>query len=108
MKTADQEFLNCAPFWTSLEIFWTGEQIDSWKLTFFTNSANPSVPVDACDNLISLNSHTYSLWNRGCFALKPLQLSPDQKVLDVQFFWQPFYKHDGNIDLSSIPLSQRV
>jgi hypothetical protein len=52
----------------------------------------------------------YREWNKGLFALKPLNLSPDKKELTVQFFWQPPYNHKRNtdhVDLLMEPLSSK-
>ena len=84
-------------FWDLLSIFWTKEHIQRWRQAVFTDSATPDTGVDSCTNILCLcpNAHTY--WNEGLFALKPLNLSPDNKELKVQFFWQPRYKHNpGN------------
>jgi hypothetical protein len=46
------------------------------------------------------------MWNRGLFALKPLKLANDRKLV-VQFFWQPQYDHKlgDRVDLLKEPLS---
>src|SRR4051794_37310728 len=71
------------------------------------DSENPDVGVERCFNLISLSPNAHDMWNRGLFALKPLELSPDRKKLIVQFFWQVpgGYKINSRIDLLTEPAS---
>jgi hypothetical protein len=47
------------------------------------------------------------MWNKGLFALKPLELSPDHKKLTVQFFWQVpgGYQIKSRINLLTEPAS---
>jgi hypothetical protein len=49
------------------------------------------------------------MWNRGLFALKPLELSRDRKKLTVQFFWQVpgNYEMGSRIDLLTEPTSSK-
>ena|SRR2546423_7297033 len=84
-------------FWRSLSVFWGKDQINKWKNTIFPNG----VGVGSCFNLISLSSLAHEMWNKGLFALKPLNLSRNRKTLTVQFFWQVpgNYKIDSEVDL---------
>jgi hypothetical protein len=86
-------------FWQSLAIFWGEDQINKWKNTIFPDGVG--VGVGGCFNLITLSSDAHDMWNRGLFAFKPLELSPDRKTLTVQFFWQipGKYKIDSEVDL---------
>jgi HNH endonuclease len=94
-------------FWSLLWAFWPEDQIERWHKTVFPDPEKPNSGIEACLNLICLSPDAHDLWNRGLFALKPLELSPDKKELNAQFFWQPRYDHrigDG-IDLLKEPLS---
>jgi len=93
-------------FWRSLSIFWNQDRIEKWKTTIFRGSGNG---VERCFNLISLALHAHDMWNRGVFALKPLELSSDRKRLTIQFFWQVpgNYNVDSRIDLLTEPTSSR-
>jgi hypothetical protein len=86
-----------ADFWESLYIFWDEGKVNKWKNTIFPDG----VGVESCFNLISLSSIAHEMWNKGLFALKPLELSHNRKRLTVQFFWQvpSNYEIDGKIDL---------
>src|SRR4051812_21840840 len=75
-------------FWTSLRVFWDKDRINKWKTTIFPDAENPDIGVERCFNLISLSPNAHDMWNKGVFALKPLELSDDRKMLTVQFFWQ--------------------
>src|SRR5437763_1421022 len=92
-------------FWDLLRLFWEREQIAKWRSTIFPDSQNSG--VERCFNLISLVSHAHEMWNRGLFALKPLELSRDRKKLTVQFFWQVpgNYEMGSRIDLLTEPTS---
>src|SRR3954451_18217848 len=94
-------------FWRLLRLFWDKNRVEKWKSTIFPNSQHPDVGVERCFNLISLAPHAHDMWNRGLFALKPLELSPDRKTLTVQFFWQvpSSYKIKSRIDLLTEPAS---
>ena len=78
-----------------------------WENTIFSNPKCPGVGIESCFNSISLRRDAHDLWNRGLFALKPLELSPNRKRLTVQFFWQVRGKHTtkDRIDLLTEPTS---
>ncbi|KIX04100.1 uncharacterized protein Z518_07653 [Rhinocladiella mackenziei CBS 650.93] len=96
-------------FWQSLRLFWDRDRIDKWKSTIFQDPQNPYTGIDKCFNLLSLSSETHNMWNKGIFALKPLQLSSDRKTLTVQLFWQvpTKYEIDSRIDLLTEPKSTK-
>ena len=87
-------------------MFWDKDRIIKWKSTIFQDPQNPDTGVEACFNLISLNSYAHDMWGKGVFALKPLALSNDHKELTVQFFWQPQsnYKPNNHVDLLTEPI----
>jgi hypothetical protein len=84
--------------WEHVSLFWDKDRISKWKNTIFLDSQNP---VERCFNLISLSPDAHDTWNKGLFALKPLELSPDRKRLIVQFCWQVpgNYEIDSKVDL---------
>jgi len=94
-------------FWRLLRIFWDKDRVEKWKRTIFPNPQNPDVGVESCFNLISLTPTAHDMWNKGLFALKPLELSRNRKKLTVQFFWQVpgGYKIKSRIDLLTEPVS---
>jgi hypothetical protein len=95
--------------WEHLALFWDGDRINTWKNKIFPNSQSPDIGVENCFNLISLSLDAHDEWNKGLFALKPLELSHDQKSLTVQFFWQVpgNYQRDSKIDLLTEPSSSK-
>ena len=107
--------LQNAPFWASLNLYWTDEQIALWQksavtnlahFNAFTNLAQPAAPINFCGQMIALDPLAHVLWYRGLFALKPIRISHDQRELEVQFFWQHRYRHRGrNIDITTTPRS---
>jgi hypothetical protein len=70
-------------FWRLLRLFWDRDRVEKWRNTIFPNSQNPDVSVERYFNLISLTPTAHDMWNKGLFALKPLELSPDYKKLTV-------------------------
>ena len=92
-------------FWTSLRLFWTKDHVEKWRKAIFSNASNPDDAVDSCENLITLNSYAHTIWNNGCFALKPVRVSDDGKELDLLFFWQTRHQLPPIVDLSSTPIS---
>ena len=96
-------------FWGLLENFWDADRIARWKREIFPDPHDPKTGVDGCFKLICLRADIHSLWNKGFFALKPLELSNDRKKLTVQFFWQPQYNHRlaDCIDLLKEPASSK-
>jgi hypothetical protein len=94
-------------FWNLLHLFWDEDRVEKWRSTIFPDSENPDVSVEDYFNLISLTPTAHDMWNRGEFALKPLELSHNQKKLTVQFFWQVPGNHDikSQIDLLTEPTS---
>jgi hypothetical protein len=96
-------------FWRLLGVFWTTDRVAEWKNKIFPNPNHPDTGIEACFNLISLCPDAHWYWNKGRFALKPLEISDDKKKLTVQFFWQPQYSHENKdpVDLLEEPLSSR-
>ncbi|KIW99820.1 uncharacterized protein Z518_10748 [Rhinocladiella mackenziei CBS 650.93] len=94
-------------FWQSSRVFWDKDRVNKWKNTVFPDSENPEIGIEPCFNLISLSPDAHDMWNRGVFALKPLNLSHDRKKLTVQFFWHVPGKYDigSQIDLLTEPTS---
>ncbi|KAB8276194.1 hypothetical protein BDV30DRAFT_236028 [Aspergillus minisclerotigenes] len=72
------------PFWNILYAFWTEERINAWKKEVLGPDG-----TETCSNLMCMANVAHKLWEKGRFALKPLSLSEDQKVLTVQFYWLP-------------------
>jgi hypothetical protein len=94
-------------FWNLLRLFWDKDRVDKWHKTIFPDSQNPDVGVERYFNLISLSPNAHDMWNRGVFALKPLNLSRNRKKLTVQFFWQVpgNYNTESRINLLTKPTS---
>jgi len=70
---------------------------------------SPNTGVDEPFNLICLTRDAHDMWNKGLFALKPLELSDDNKELTVQFFWQVpnKYELENRIDFLTPPASSK-
>ena len=96
-------------FWRLLNVFWTEDHVVEWRNKIFPDPDNPDTGIEACFNLISLSPSAHWHWNKGRFALKPLEISDDEKKLTVQFFWQPQYSHGSKdpVDILEEPLSSK-
>jgi len=70
---------------------------------------NQNPCVDEPFNLTCLAPHAHDVWSGGDFALKPLELSSDNRELTVQFFWQVRNKYEleSRIDLLAEPASSK-
>ena len=95
-------------FWSHLRLFWGAEQVERWRRSIFTFSDNPSIGVDAVNNLICLAPQAHMMWNESAFALRPLDGSDDYK-LEVEFVWQTRYKlpSSSKVDLLKEPASSQ-
>ena len=96
-------------FWRLLSIFWGRHRVNTWRCKIFPNVEKSDTGVDEPFNLISLTPDAHDLWNKGLFALKPLELSNDNTELTVQFFWQVpnKYNQESRIDLLTEPTSSK-
>ncbi|KAE8399494.1 hypothetical protein BDV37DRAFT_287513 [Aspergillus pseudonomiae] len=71
-------------FWRVLTFFWIPEKVRSWS----EHVLGPD-GTETCSNMMCMVNVAHKLWEKARFALKPLSLSEDQRVLTVQFFWLP-------------------
>lgn len=96
-------------FWRLLSAFWPPEKIEAWQSKIFRDPVDPSKPLDACFNLITLLSTLHKMWGKGLFALRPLDYNADMTELEVEFYWQPHQDHKPAdlVPLTKIPLSSR-
>jgi len=107
-STNSQKARDIDGFWSHLRLFWGAEQVERWRRSIFPFSDNPSIGVDAVNNLICLAPQAHMMWNEGAFALRPLDGSDDYK-LEVEFVWQVRYKlpSSSNVDLLKEPASSQ-
>ena len=94
------------PFWSTLRMFWTLDQVEDWKNSIFTYPSKSKATL-SCGNLITLSRDAHNFWNQGRFALKPVEKSNDGKELKIQLFWQPIYEHPPMIDIMTEPVSTK-
>jgi len=85
------------------------QTVQEWRDEIHRDPQNPGAGTEGCFNLLFLNPNAHDWWNRGLFALKPLDRSEDRTTLTCQFFWQPQYSHTwkSNVDLLMGPLLSR-
>ncbi|KAN0070975.1 hypothetical protein V8E54_011140 [Elaphomyces granulatus] len=88
-------------FWGLLRVFWSAGRVQEWRDEIHRDPQNPGTGTEGCFNLLCLAQHAHDWWNRGIFALKPVDRSEDRTTLTCQFFWQPQYSHTrkSNVDL---------
>jgi hypothetical protein len=105
----DQSLAPSEPFdfWTMLQNFWSIDRIQKWWDVIFTDQNSLHKGIETCHNLISLSYDAHVYWTKAYFALKPLQLSGDQKALDVEFHWLPKYRRStaSTLDILAPPES---
>jgi hypothetical protein len=92
-------------FWSYLNVCWREEDVNKWVTILFSSDSE----VENCFNLICLNSVAHDLWSKGHFVLKPLSISDDRKMMNLEFYWQYRYKHKwtDKVDLTMVPISSR-
>jgi hypothetical protein len=73
--------------WEVLKCFWSESKIAACENILFPEGFR-NAGGEIVANLISLSPDAHSKWNKGEFAIKPLEISTDCKTLKVQFFWQ--------------------
>ncbi|KAJ5101874.1 sugar transporter family protein [Penicillium alfredii] len=85
-------------FWATIKLFWGESRAKIWQDATITTTTtttttninttnNPLQSSETPSNLVCLMSSVLSLWRSACFALKPLRVTPDQRVLQAQFCW---------------------
>lgn len=68
--------------WDYLKIFWPAPEVDAW-LTFLHTPRQ----TEALENIITMDLMVHGVWDRCGFALQPVDLSDDGKVLTLKFYW---------------------
>lgn len=59
-------------------------KINAWKKAVEQGSL-----TQRCDNIITTSPNAHVYWDAGLYALKPIEISDDQKTMNVQLFWLP-------------------
>ncbi|RAH62128.1 hypothetical protein BO85DRAFT_413106 [Aspergillus piperis CBS 112811] len=59
--------------------------------------------TETCSNLMCLSNLAHKLWETARFALNPLSISEDEKVLKVKFFWMPINKFSDAMSSRDVP-----
>jgi hypothetical protein len=90
-------------------MFWSARRVQEWRNEIHRDPQNPGTGTEGCFNLLCLAPSAHDWWNRGLFALRPVDRSEDGTRLTFQFFWQPQYSHTrkSNVDLLMEPLLSR-
>lgn len=92
--------------WGMLKLFWPPGKVAAWRAAVDKNKSD--IYGEKPFNMLCLNPLAKALWDIGAFALKPISISEDKKILTMQFFWQA-EREQGmtEIDLLAAPLSTR-
>ncbi|KAE8355419.1 hypothetical protein BDV28DRAFT_128839 [Aspergillus coremiiformis] len=85
-------------FWLVLSNFWQPERIEQWKKVVLGPEG-----TEVLENMLCLSADCHSLWDMARFALQPMELSEDKKVLKARFFWLPVAKYLKNIAITTRP-----
>lgn len=89
-------------FWKTLKAYWSDDRIQEWQNAIFPNQ---NKGVETCCNLICLSPDAHAYWGKPYFALQPIELSADEKRLDVKLHWVPRRGRCTNVDILSPPPS---
>lgn len=81
-----------------LRMYWSEEKISKWKEQVLGPSG-----TETCSNLICMSNLAYKLWETARFALNPLSISEDQKVMKVKFYWMPINKLSDAMSSREVP-----
>ncbi|XRM39714.1 hypothetical protein ABZX51_003059 [Aspergillus tubingensis] len=85
-------------FWDNLKGYWNEEKISKWKAQVLGPNG-----TETCSNLMCMSNLAHKLWETARFALNPLSISEDKKVLKVKFFWMPINKFSESMSSRDIP-----
>ncbi|OJZ92434.1 hypothetical protein ASPFODRAFT_177278 [Aspergillus luchuensis CBS 106.47] len=85
-------------FWENLQGYWSDEKIAKWKEQVLGPSG-----TETCSNLMCMSNLAHKLWETARFALNPLSISEDEKVLKVRFFWMPINKFSDAMSSRDVP-----
>ncbi|GLA61713.1 hypothetical protein AtubIFM55763_011054 [Aspergillus tubingensis] len=85
-------------FWGILRMYWSGEKIDKWREQVLGPNG-----TETCSNLMCMSNLAHKLWETARFALNPLSISEDQKVMKVKFYWMPINKFSDNMPSRIVP-----
>ncbi|KAE8326208.1 hypothetical protein BDV39DRAFT_206102 [Aspergillus sergii] len=85
-------------FWAILRMFWTRKKVDAWK-----KQVSGPHRTETCSNMMCMVNVAQKLWEKARFALKPLSISEDQKVLTVQFYWLPRHSYSRRMPAIKTP-----
>jgi hypothetical protein len=92
-------------FWNMLKVFWSDDRVQEWRNAIFSEQTNPDKGVETCRNLICLSPDAHAYWGKPYFALQPIELSADEKRLDVKLHWVPRRGGCTDVDILSPPPS---
>ncbi|KAI9368433.1 hypothetical protein BJX61DRAFT_537260 [Aspergillus egyptiacus] len=85
-------------FWSMLCNFWDADQIQRWKRVVLGPEG-----TEVLQNMLCLSHDCHGLWGMARFALQPVELSEDQKVLKMRFFWLPAAKFSKSVPVTRRP-----
>ncbi|KAL1962943.1 hypothetical protein VTN77DRAFT_9039 [Rasamsonia byssochlamydoides] len=66
-----------------MRLFWSDDRVGAWYKTMFPQGRFEEV----CYNLMCLNPLAHRYHRKAYFALKPIEISDDEKRLKVKIFW---------------------
>jgi hypothetical protein len=93
----ERETPESATIWRTLRNFWSDDRIETWKSAIFPSG------TEVVSNLMCLCPNAHQYQGCACFALKPLELTPDMRRLKVKFVWLPRYPNSSLVDVLDCP-----
>ncbi|KAI5301253.1 hypothetical protein KEM55_007950 [Ascosphaera atra] len=86
--------------WSALRDFWNKEKLQSRERAIFGDNGTYR---DTCRNLLSLSLDAHGYHSRAWFALRPLNVSEDERSMVVEFHWLEKHEYTTTMRLDTTP-----
>ena len=90
-----------AMLWQLLSLFWPDRDVLAWKAALSTAGG-----TEIFENLLTLAPTVHMCWDSCEFALKPIQMAPDNRSMEVKFYWlkhRPRTKYTSLLQTPDLP-----
>jgi hypothetical protein len=90
-----------AMLWQLLSLFWPDRDVQAWKAALSTAGG-----TEIFENLLTLAPTVHMCWGSCEFALKPIQMAPDNRSMEVKFYWlkhRPRTKYTSLLQTPDLP-----
>jgi hypothetical protein len=90
-----------ATLWQLLGAFWPDREVQAWKATLSTAEG-----TEIFKNLLTMAPTVHLCWDSCEFALKPIHTAPDNRSMEVKFYWlkhRPRTKYASLVESPDLP-----